>query len=201
MLRHVALVRTDVSEELRAYQVLVFIRSVRRLLVTASVITISPIFVTLMKEALSSSETSVLTRATRRNISEDTILHSHRRENLKSYIFHYCHCYVRHVIQQGWSHVLYKCRVNQGLPQIMVVPKLVELTLGRFVLKNKMPSNRRRNLRSFVWTKSGKRTCLWNHELIGKDCERSLYYGLTVMPTCCLRMHVTVRKPRVSWTN
>jgi hypothetical protein len=61
MLLCVALVITDVSEELSASFIMVTRTGE---LATANVVTSSPILVTLMKEALNSSETSVLTRAT-----------------------------------------------------------------------------------------------------------------------------------------
>jgi hypothetical protein len=49
---------------------------VRRFLVKANVVPNSPILITLMKEALSSSETSVLSRAALHTIPQDTILHN-----------------------------------------------------------------------------------------------------------------------------
>jgi hypothetical protein len=59
MLHRLALVRTDVSENML------------QLLVTANVVPSSPILVTLMKGAIRPSKTSVLIRATRHNIPED----------------------------------------------------------------------------------------------------------------------------------
>jgi hypothetical protein len=92
MLYHVALVRTEILEE--------HIATINRMTRTgelgtalevtsnrsANVVPGLLILVTMMMEAIHSSEMLVLTTATWRNIPEDGILHSHCCENLISYI-------------------------------------------------------------------------------------------------------------------
>jgi hypothetical protein len=80
----------------------VFLRSVRLLLVTANVVPSSPILVTLMIEAIRSSETSVVLRATWRHIPKYGIFHTHFRENLKSYI-----------VLTGWTRSFIICTLRQ----------------------------------------------------------------------------------------
>jgi hypothetical protein len=88
MLRRVALVKTDVSEELSAS--LIRVTRIGELGTTLAV--------TSNRRTLCSSETSVLTRAKRRNIPEDTII---------------CSCF-------GFGHLQILSNVSRKFPMISI---------------------------------------------------------------------------------
>jgi hypothetical protein len=96
MLRHVALIRIEGLEEhsasiIRVMRIgelgttLAVFSSQLALFASYCYVPNSLIHVTPKMEALCSFETLALTRATQCNIPENGILHSHHRENLKSY--------------------------------------------------------------------------------------------------------------------
>jgi hypothetical protein len=88
MLRHVALVRANILEERIASIIKVTrISKLGTMLVTANVVLSSPILVTLMMEAIRSSETSVLTRATQRNMTEDVRFEVFKAGTMKNGVF------------------------------------------------------------------------------------------------------------------
>jgi hypothetical protein len=138
MLRRVALVRTVVSKE-RSASIIRVTRigklgtlavtnarceeilcengitcSVLRMLVTANVVPTSPILVTLTMEVLRSSQKVGSYKDHTANIPDDGILHSHRREKLKSYKATLHVVYVRCHTQAFYSCLHFTCLLLLG---------------------------------------------------------------------------------------
>jgi hypothetical protein len=113
----VALVRTDVSEER-----VIKVGELGTTLAVTSVVPSSPI----------------LTRATRRDIPEDAIFHSHRRENLKSYIVFFCCLCSRSSVNVLLSRILstsgrhkYRHRFYEEFMQRTIDSSIWDISVGK----------------------------------------------------------------------
>jgi hypothetical protein len=87
MYRRLALVRSDISE--KSIACIIRVKTISEPVTVASVLIqlvfIRSVLQLLLLLTLFLASTSVLTRATRRHVPQNGILHDHRRENLKSY--------------------------------------------------------------------------------------------------------------------
>jgi hypothetical protein len=178
---------------------LVFLRSVGRLLVTASVVPSSPV-VTLMKEALSSSEMSVLTRAAWRNIPEDITLRLFHLHSSPKY-----ETLPTSRATPSWLGCCVICR-DRNCPSFAVKVMPLHVSLHHqsdFVIVSKIDHKHKhtQTRRTSCYATAVCRGALWfipfAHALLSNAGIQGQYSFQTPWPLVCKKTTPTERKPLV----
>jgi hypothetical protein len=130
-------------------------------------------------KALRYSETSVLTRAKRHNIPDNAILHSHRRENLKSYTVSYNRARPVTGPAPLFNHNLMSHRVSIAHACVNIRRLHLVTSLGRcYILKSLEPLNHRCerfvpcSLGSLLMPRCQQKLLWWKRWTGGNSCVR-----------------------------